>query len=136
MKKSILMTLCMMLAMTYGYAQQKTASHPSTAESFSQSKIFTLKGKIYEAHTKIQLLESYVEILSATDSTVIVSTNAIQKYRSGNDTYYTSEFNLNIPKEEGEYIVRVSKKGYETTCLAFSLKNLYKREFSRTIPDI
>lgn len=105
-------------------------------ESFAQSDIFTLKGKIFEARTKVQLLESHVEVLSAMDSTIITSTNAIQKYRSGNDTYYTSEFNLNIPRQEGEYIVRVSKKGYETTCLTVSIKNLYKRESSRTIPDI
>ncbi len=82
--------------------------------ALSQSKTFTVKGKVYEAHTKIQLLECHVEILSATDSSVIDSTIAIQKFRSGNDTFYTSEYSMSIPKEEGEYIVRVSKKGYET----------------------
>lgn len=105
-------------------------------ESFSQNEIFTLKGRIFEANSKTQLLESNVEILSAGDSTVIASTNAIQKYLNGKDIYYTSDFNLNIPKKEGEYIIRVSKKGYETTCLNVLLKNLYKREFSRTISDI
>ena len=105
-------------------------------ESFSQNEIFTLKGRIIEANSKTQLLESNVEILSAGDSTVIASTNAIQKYLNGKDIYYTSDFNLNIPKKEGEYIIRVSKKGYETTCLNVFLKNLYKREFSRTISDI
>lgn len=108
----------------------------SIAESFSQDNVFTLKGKILEAHTKVQLLESHVELLSAGDSTIIASTNAIRKYRNGNDIYYTSEFSLNIPKHDGEYIVRVSKKGYETTCQTVLLNNLYKREFSRTIPDI
>lgn len=72
--------------------------------------IFTLKGKIFEVHTKVQLLESYVEVLSAADSTIIASTNAFRKYCNGNETYHTSEFSLNIPKQEGEYIVRVSKK--------------------------
>lgn len=105
-------------------------------ESFSQNEIFTLKGRIFEANSKTQLLESNVEILTAGDSTVIASTNAIQKFLNGKDIYYTSGFNLNIPKKEGEYIIRVSKKGYETTCLNVLLKNLYKREFSRTISDI
>ena len=76
--------------------------------ALSQSKTFTVKGKVYEAHTQIQLLECHVEILSATDSSVIDSTIAIQKFRSGNDTFYTSEYSMSIPKEEGEYIVRVS----------------------------
>lgn len=104
--------------------------------ALSQSKTFTVKGKVYEAHTKVQLLECHVEILSSTDSSVIDSTIAIQKFRSGNDTFYTSEYSMSIPKEEGEYIVRVSKKGYETKCLNVDLKNLYKREFSRTLPNI
>lgn len=60
--------------------------------ALSQSKTFTVKGKVYEAHTKVQLLECHVEILSATDSSVIDSTIAIQKFRSGNDTFYTSEY--------------------------------------------
>lgn len=74
-------------------------------ESFSQNEIFTLKGRIFEANSKTQLLESNVEILSAGDSTVIATTNAIQKYLNGKDIYYTSDFNLNIPKKEGEYIL-------------------------------
>lgn len=108
----------------------------SIIESFSQNGVFTLKGKILESHTKVQLLECHVEILTAKDSTIIASTNSIRKYRNGNDIYYTSDFSLNIPKHEGEYIIRVSKRGYETTCLTVSLNKLYKREFSRTIPDI
>lgn len=51
-------------------------------ESFSQNEIFTLKGRIFEANSKTQLLESNVEILSVGDSTVIASTNAILKQLS------------------------------------------------------
>lgn len=102
---------------------------------FSQS-IFTLKGKIYETNTMIELLESRVEILSAHDSIVIASTIASRKYRSGNDTFYSSEYNIDIPKKEGKYIIRVSKKGYETTYLSLDLRNLYQREFSRVLPNI
>lgn len=105
-------------------------------DSFSQNHTFTLKGKIFEAYTKVELPDSHIEILSAIDSTIIASTLATQKYRNGNDTFYTSEFSLNVPRQEMDYIVRVTKKGYETYCLRVSLKNLYKREFSRTIPNI
>lgn len=59
-------------------------------ESFSQNEIFTLKGRIFEANSKTQLLESNVEILSAGDSTVIATTNAIQKYLNGKDIYYNT----------------------------------------------
>lgn len=97
---------------------------------------FTLKGKIYEAYAMVELLESHVEILSAQDSTVIASDIALRKYRSGNDTFYSSEYNINIPKKKGNYIIRVSKKGYETTYLSLDLNNLYQREFSRTLPNI
>lgn len=53
-------------------------------ESFSQNEIFTLKGRIFEANSKTQLLESNVEILTAGDSTVIASTNAIQQLSNVN----------------------------------------------------
>lgn len=107
-----------------------------TLAVYSQEKNYTLTGKIFEANTKVQLLEGRVEILSATDSIVIASTTATRKYTSGKDYSYTSEYNLTIPKKEGDYLVRVTKNGYETTWQPVPLRNLYHREYSRSIPNI
>ena len=107
-----------------------------TLAVYSQGNNYTLKGKIFEANTKVQLLECRVEVLSAADSIVIASTTATRKYISGKDYSYTSEYSLTIPRKEGDYLVRVAKNGYETTWQPVSLRNLYHREYSRSIPNI
>lgn len=107
-----------------------------TLTAYSQENNYTLKGEIFEDNTKVQLLECRVEVLSAADSVVIASTTATRKYISGKDYFYTSEYSLTIPKKEGDYLVRVAKNGYETTWQSVPLRNLYQREYSRSIPKI
>lgn len=107
-----------------------------TLAAYSQENNYILKGEIFEANSKVQLLECRVEVLSAADSVVIASTTATRKYISGKDYFYTSEYSLTIPKKEGDYLVRVAKNGYETTWQMVSLRNLYHRESSRSIPNI
>ena len=77
----------------------------SIMSSFSQNEEFTLKGAIFEAYTKVSLLGCKVEILSGTDSMTIASTTATQKFRSGSDIFYTSDYSLVIPKKEGDYFI-------------------------------
>lgn len=107
-----------------------------TLAAYSQGNNYTFTGKIFEANTKVQLLECRVEVLSSADSVVIASTTATRKYTSGKDYSYTSEYSLTIPRKEGDYLIRVTKNGYETTWHPVSLRNLYHREYSRSIPNI
>ena len=66
----------------------------------------------------------------------MASTTATRKYTSGKEYSYTSEYSLTIPRKEGDYLIRVTKNGYETTWHPVSLRNLYHREYSRSIPNI
>lgn len=105
--------------------------------TFAQENTFMLNGKIFEAGTKVQLLECTVDIMSANGDTAIIdSAVSTQEYRSEENLSYTSEYALRIPKKEGDYIIRVRKNGYETATQTISLKDLYHREYSRDIPNI
>jgi hypothetical protein len=76
-----------------------------------------------------------VELLSASDSAVIASTEAKTEYMSGDDKSYSSEYWLNIPRNEGDYILRFSMDGFEPAYIILPLHHLYKREVNREVAD-
>ena len=118
----LVLTLCLMLAMTCGYAQQK-------------QETFALRGKVYDFKTRTELPGATVQLMR-TDSTVITTMTAIEHWQDGDRKGETSDFTLIVPKQEATYIVRCNFLGYKTTDMTVTLSNLKKREFIRELPPI
>lgn len=80
------------------------------------------------------LRNSLIELLT-TDSVVIDSARAGGMMQQGEKITYFANFSITIPKP-GNYLLRVSYKGYETLYQPLSITKFYSREFYRKIPPI
>ena len=88
-----------------------------------------LVGKVYDRTTSHHLIGTIVEVLTS-DSTVINKAKGGYTFyrfnRNGEQYSYvndsTSKYNVNIPKVEGNYLIKVSKDGYEPYYLSYALK--------------
>lgn len=98
--------------------------------------IIRLSGKVQDYATRLDLPGCLVEILHAKDSTVIASKEATTHYRSGELKWVTGEFALDIPRETGDYILRVTKENYEPAYIDLPLHSFYKRETSRELGTV
>lgn len=97
--------------------------------------ILTLRGKVIDNRSRTDLVGATVQILAA-DSTFIVGTSAQSEWINGNEKGFTADYVLNIPKQEGTYILRSDFLGYETSFITLSLNKLGKREYYRELPPI
>lgn len=101
-----------------------------------------LTGYVYDRTTSHHILDTTVEIMTP-DSTVINTGKGGMTYyryiQKGNAASFandsTSQYNINIPKEEGNYLIKVSKDGYEPGFLSYTLK-INRRDAEKEIPDI
>lgn len=101
-----------------------------------------LVGKVYDRTTSHHLIGTIVEVLTS-DSTVINKAKGGYTFyrfnRNGEQYSYvndsTSKYNVNIPKVEGNYLIKVSKDGYEPYYLSYALK-INRRDAEKEIPDI
>lgn len=100
--------------------------------SYAQEN-FTLKGKVYDFKTRTELPGAIVQLMR-TDSTVVTTTTALSQWTNNDQTGETSDFSLNVPRQNATYIIKCSLLGYKTTYMTVSLTNLKKREFSRELP--
>ena len=98
-----------------------------------------LRGEIFDRATTLPVIKTLVEVLKA-DSTRISSTTGGAKYRmwiDGRDVEdSTSIYRVNVPKIEGDYIIRVSKEGYETKYFPYKLEKIHKRDDNREVSHI
>lgn len=97
--------------------------------------MLTLRGKVIDNRTRKDLVGATVQILSA-DSTFIAGALAQSEWINGNEKWQTADFTLNIPKQEGTYILRADFLGYETSYITLSLNTLGRREYNRDLPPI
>ncbi|MBR6630241.1 MAG: hypothetical protein IKL03_09870, partial [Bacteroidaceae bacterium] len=97
--------------------------------------MLTLRGKVIDNRTRKDLVGATVQILSA-DSTFIAGCMAQCDWIDGNEKWQTADFTLNIPKQEGTYILRTDFLGYETSYITLSLNTLGRREYNRDLPPI
>lgn len=99
-----------------------------------------LRGEVYDRMTTRHVPETKIEILRP-DSSLISSarggwTGFRWKDRMGLVEDSTSNYTVSLPKIEGNYIIKVSKDGYETKYVPYVLSNLKKRDDERTAPKI
>lgn len=107
---------------------------PYALQGQTKEETIMLKGRVRDYVTHLDLPGSQVELLSAKDSSVVASTIARSKYRSLDQTWETSEYEFSIPKRTGEYLLRISLQGYDTSYRKLSLLSFYKREIRREMP--
>ena len=99
-----------------------------------------LKGRIYDRTTSHEIPFAIVEILHS-DSTLISAKKIGWKGKNWTRNYdvvedSSSYYDINIPKVEGNYIIKVSKPGYETKYVPYMLSKLHKRDDNRQVPNI
>ena len=99
-----------------------------------------LHGEVYDRMTSRHVPETIIEILRP-DSSLISSVKGGWKgefWRSGVGMVIDSisKYTVSMPKIEGNYIIKVSKDGYETKYVPYALTNLKKRDDERTAPKI
>lgn len=96
----------------------------------------TIEGRVKDFVTHTDIPGSLVEVLNAKDSSIIASKKALTQYQSGEQRWETSEYWVEIPRKEGDYILRVTEEGYTPTYVTLPLHHFYKREVSREIETI
>ncbi|MDE7115528.1 MAG: outer membrane beta-barrel protein [Muribaculaceae bacterium] len=118
------------------FAQTNAPKKPKTEKVDS----IELNGEVYDRMTTRHVPETKIEILRP-DSSLISSTKGGWKGMYWRDRIgliedSTSKYTVTLPKMEGNYIIRVSKDGYETKYVPYALANLKKRDDVRTAPKI
>lgn len=101
-----------------------------------------LTGKVYDRLTTHHIINTTIEVLSQ-DSVPLSRTvggSRFEKWarQGANATVRhdsTSVYSINVPRIEGNYFIKVSKKGYEPYYLSYNL-SLNKRDFEKEVPDI
>ena len=99
-----------------------------------------LSGEIYDRMTTRHVLETKIEFLRP-DSSLITCTKGGYKTITWTNAKgliedSTSIYTLNIPRIEGNYLIKVSRDGYDTEYVPYALSGLKKRENERTAPKI
>lgn len=105
---------------------------------FAQKNVKTIRlnGRVQDYITHTDLLDSRVAILNASDSTVIDSAVAHTRGWTNKGKFEDSRFGLTIPRKPGDYILRATKKGFETAYMNLHFDRFYKREISRQLEPI
>ena len=98
-------------------------------------EIFILQGRVCDFKTKKDLPGAIVQLMT-TDSTIIAQEEASNLWINGDRSGETSEFSIVIPRKEGEYIIKCTYTGYETTYMNYTLDDIGKRETRRDLPRI
>lgn len=99
-------------------------------------------GRIYDRLTSREVIDTRIEVLNP-DSTVMTSTKGGYRFENSIRTYdsytfkkdSTSKYTVNIPRINGNYLIKVSKDGYEPYFLSYALK-LNRRDDEKEIPNI
>lgn len=109
---------------------------PLSASAQLQNNTLTLEGRVQDFITHVDVPGSLVEVLNAKDSTIIASKEAICHYQNDDEKWETAEYWMQIPRKEGDYILRVTKEGFATTYVNLPLHHFYKRELSRELSTV
>ena len=126
--------ICVAPNLSYAAAFPQQSASKAKSEKVDSIVIF---GKVYDRETSRELPLTTVEILRA-DSTLITSVKAGNEEtdESGEVVYSSSNYRIRIPKTEGNYIIKVSKPGYEIKYVPYILSKLHRRDDNREAPKI
>ena len=105
------------------------------ASAADQDSIY-IKGKVLDKLTHVQLPGSLVEILNAKDSSVVNSKEAYVSVVNGNEQKEEAEYEINVPRKAGKYILRVTKSGYDTAFLDLIIDKIQNRAYKIDVSPI
>ena len=95
-----------------------------------------LAGKVCDYVTHLELPHSTVRLLTA-DGQVVDSCEAISFMQYGNNPLIEhSEFAFQVPARPANYIIKASYVGFQTTEMAYTFDNIYRREQRRELPPV
>lgn len=100
-----------------------------------------LSGYVYDRLTSHHLIGVKVEILNADSSLVSTARGGQRDFKYDRDKGTIkddsiSRYEVYIPRVKGEYFIHVSKPGYESLYIPYSLENLKKRDSELHAPNI
>lgn len=141
------MNIKLALAALLGICCAVTSTFPSAAQtdgntSKQKTDSIALTGKVFDRLTSHHLVGTTVEVLNP-DSSLISRTTGGERFNNyirKNGRFdirrdSISDYSVNAPKREGNYIIKVSKEGYEPYYLSYFLQ-FKKRDFKKEIPNI
>ena len=145
MKKCIPLLCVLFLVVASGLDGSRMVSAQSDApKKAKKEKVDSIPifGRIYDRLTSREVIGTKIEVLNP-DSTVMTSTAGgyrFQRSQRTGDSYTfkkdsTSKYTINIPRIGGNYLIKVSKEGYEPYYLSYALK-LNRRDDEKEIPNI
>lgn len=95
-----------------------------------------LSGKVYDYVTHIELPHAMVRLMTA-DGQVVDSCEAISYTQYNNEPAIEhSDFSFRVPARPANYIIKTSYVGFQTTEMAYTLDNIYRREQQRELPPV
>ncbi len=118
-------------------------SYSAAASKSGKQKVDSICffGKVYDRLTSRDIVGTKVEVLGADSAVLSVVKGGkswigydSQRGVLKNDS--TSQYRVNAPRVEGDYVIRVSKDGYEPQMLNYTLANIKKREIEREMPSV
>lgn len=118
-----------------------TAGHDAFVKDLETDSIL-LTGEVFDRLTSHPIIGTTIEVLS-TDSIPFSKTKGGKRFKTSrfsgdamkvqNDS--TSLYEINIPKINGDYLIRISGHGYETEIFKYTLE-AGRREFQKKIPNV
>lgn len=99
----------------------------------------TLKGKVFDRTTTKEVHGVEVAVLRADSTVAGATTGGSASWRESGGKYYldsVSDYKVTVDKLEGDYLLRLSRAGYDTTYIPYQVHNLGRREIERDVPNI
>ena len=131
----------MTLAVNLCYASSFPLQQESSKKKEKVDSI-TLTGKVLDRTTTHDIIDTKIQIMNK-DSIVVASSNGGSRFTrrkfTGDAMIFkedsTSKYSINIPRIEGDYLIKISKAGYEPYYFNYTLK-LGRRDIEKEIPNI
>lgn len=92
-----------------------------------------LNGVVQDIRAHKDLKGATVELMRP-DSTVIEQKEAYRKHIAETFSWETSEFSIIVPAKPAKYLFRISKEGYQTAYVDYTLDCVGRREHERSLP--
>lgn len=138
LRKSLL-SIKIMLIVLLSFSNPNIPCH--AAKNKEKVDSITFSGYVYDRLTSHDIVDTRIDILSK-DSTALSTAKGgsrWQVYNSKNNSFRsdsTSQYNVNVPKIPGDYIVRITKSGYEPYYFSYTMDGFKKRESTREMPKV
>ncbi len=118
-----------------------TMSNFAVAKNNEKIDSITFSGYVYDRLTSHDIVDTRIDILSKDSAALSTAKggNRWEVYSTKNNIFRkdsTSQYNVNVPKIPGNYIVRITKSGYEPYYFSYTMSGFKRRESTREMPKV